>query len=98
MATQGAVQMQASPLYSVWTPIESLFAALGLGTPVSRGLFGVGLGALVAFGIKPSGSFNADGTPKTFSPLLPASEKSKGTLFPWYFYPLLFGLLFGLFV
>lgn len=87
-----------SPIASIWAPLESLFAALGLGTPLARGMFGVGLGALVVFLVKPAHAFNPDGSAKPFSLLLPASDKNKGTKFPWYFYPLLFGAIFGLFI
>lgn len=92
----------ASAVESVYGPVESFFVLLGLTSPVSRALFGIGIGVGFAFLVKPSGAYNADGKPKKLSWFASSEDKSKNpkeyTWFPWYFYPLVLGLLFGLFV
>lgn len=89
----------ASAVESVYGPVESFFVLLGLTTPVSRALFGIGIGVGFAFLFKPSVSYNQDGTPKKLSWFAPAdAPKDSLTKFPWYFFPLVLGLLFGLFV
>lgn len=89
----------SSAVESVYGPVESFFVLLGLTSPVSRALFGIGIGVAFAFLVKPSVSYNADGTPKKFSWFAPAdAPKDTLTKFPWYFYPVVLGLLFGLFV
>lgn len=88
-----------SAIESVYGPVESFFVLLGLTSPVSRALFGIGVGTLFVFLVKPSGAYNADHTPKQFSLFAPAdAPKGSTTKFPWYFYPLVLGVLFGLFV
>jgi hypothetical protein len=89
----------SSAVESVYGPVESFFVLLGLTSPVSRALFGIGVGTLFVFLVKPSGAFDGDGKPKPFSLFSPADAKAGTTTrFPWYFYPLGLGVLFGLFV
>lgn len=88
-----------SAIESVYGPIESFFVLLGLTSPVSRALFGIGVGTLFVFLVKPSGAFDSEGKAKPFSLLSPPDAKAGSTTrFPWYFYPLVLGVLFGLFV
>ena len=78
-------------------PIEALFDVFGLMDSVlARTIVGVGLGALYWFLVKPAHTLNEDGTVRPFKPL--AGEDEDGTYFPWFFYPLLGGVLFGVFV
>lgn len=89
----------SSAVESVYGPVEGFFVLLGLTSPVSRALFGIGVGTLFVFLVKPSGAFDGDGKPKPFSLFSPADAKAGTTTrFPWYFYPLGLGVLFGLFV
>lgn len=89
----------SSAVESVYGPVESFFVLLGLTSPVSRALFGIGIGVGFAFLVKPSSAFTQDGKPKKLSWFAPADTPSADlTKFPWYFYPVVLGLLFGLFV
>jgi len=83
---------------AVFEPVEYVFGALGLVSPVSRALFGLAAGALVVFAVKPQSAWKADGTPKQLIWLLPADKRKEGTYFPWYFWALVPAILFGFFI
>ena len=77
-----------------FTSLGNLMVTLGLGTPTRRLFFGVVAGFAGQMLIKPSISYNKDGTARPF-----ITSKSKNTtILPWYSWPAIFGLFFGLFI
>ena len=71
------------------TPIESLFANVGLRTPMSRGAVTAGITAAGIFALKPA-LFFANGEPRGFG-----TGGGTETLMPWYVAAGAVGLIFG---
>lgn len=65
---------------------QSVFVALGLGSPFTRFLFGTAVGFATQLLLKPSISYRRDGSAKLFF---------TETYFPWYVVSVLPGLIFG---
>lgn len=69
---------------------ESFFDSIGLmrGTfaPAGRALFGVAVGAVLMYAIRPSFAFNSDGSPKSNARI------------PWWSIPVAIGAVCGVFV
>jgi hypothetical protein len=80
----------------------SAFAVnVGLGTPSNRGLIGAAIGFAVQLFIKPSISYITIGNKsiaRPFKPIAPPNSKVPPTLFPWYFWPISFAIIGGLFL
>jgi len=81
--------------------IMDLVVGVGLGTPINRSVVFAAIGFAVQLFIKPSISYAKVGNKSIAKPFkLTASPTSKipTTLFPWYFWPLLFAAIGGLFL
>ena len=67
-------------------PIENLFDAMGMmqgeAAPLKRAAAGVALGYAIAYGIKPSFAFTADGKEKVFAGTSSAKDDPDATWFP----------------
>lgn len=75
---------------------------LGLTTPLTRAMFGAALGFVAQHILSPGISYYKDPgsgetIPKTFVLLADSNDKNT-TYLPWYFIPVLGGLLLGLFL
>lgn len=81
-------------LDSFFSSLGNLMVTLGLGTPTRRLFFGVVAGFAGQMLIKPSISYNKDGTARSFI----TSKEKNTTILPWYSWPILAGLLFSLFI
>lgn len=82
---------------NIMGPVENLFNVFGLMDSIlARTIVGVALGAITWYVLKPSSTITAEGALKPWTPL--AGEGEESTWFPWYFYPLAGGVLFGVFV
>jgi len=82
---------------AVVTPIETLLARLPAGThPVGRMVWAGGLGGAVAYTVRPSVSFAADGSPRPW--ILTDSENPEAAVFPWWGFIALPAVIFGVFV
>lgn len=80
--------------YNVTAPVEDLVMMIpGTSTPIGRAIIFGGAGAAIAFGVKPAFSFNADGTPKPW--IVTNSDDPSATLFPYWAYILVPGLIFS---
>jgi hypothetical protein len=76
--------------------IQDKFAALGLTSPVSRGVVGASLGYVVVEAIRPGISYKEDGSHR---PWIVTDPKAKdGTSVPWFIYPAVSGALMALFL
>ena len=82
--------------------IASLLVSLGLGSPITRGIFGASVFAIPLILKTPLAYYKvSDGVylPKQFtltaSSEVPADQK---TIIPWFIYPILGAILFGLFL
>ena len=82
--------------------IASLLVSLGLGSPITRGIFGASVFAIPLILKTPLAYYKvSDGVylPKQFtltaSSEVPADQK---TIIPWFIYPILGAVLFGLFL
>lgn len=79
------------------TPVESMLVNVPLcNTPLGRAAVFGSLGAGVAYFVRPSMSFKADGTPKEWILLAPSDPEA--TLLPWWAYIVTPAVLFGVFV
>lgn len=77
--------------------LESLLLNVpGCATPIGRVVVLGGAGAAVAYYVRPSVSFHADGSPRPFIVTHPHDPES--TLFPWWAYAVVPSLLFGVFI
>jgi hypothetical protein len=81
----------------VLSPIEGVLASIpGCNTPLGRiAVFG-GAGAAFAYGVKPSMSFNPDGTPKPW--ILFDALNPNATLMPHWMWGVLPAFIFGVLV
>ncbi len=79
------------------TPIESVMLKLPMcNTPLGRAaVFGT-LGGGIAYGVRPSMSFKADGTPKEW--ILVSPSDPDATLFPWWAYIAVPAVIAGIFI
>lgn len=82
--------------------IAGLLVSLGLGSPITRGIFGASVFAIPLILKTPLAYYKvSDGVylPKQFtltaSSEVPADQK---TIIPWFIYPILGAILFGLFL
>ena len=79
---------------NITAPVENLVMMIpGTRTPVGRAAIFGGLGAITAFGIKPSFSFKPDGTPRPW--IVTNSGDKEATLFPYWAYILVPGFIFS---
>lgn len=77
--------------------IEQLLMKLPMGsTPTGRVLLFGGAGGAFAYFVRPSISFNPDGSPKPW--IMFDANNSNATLFPYWAWIVVPGVLFGVFV
>lgn len=76
--------------------IITTLSMLGLDSPITRTIFGATSGFILQLLIKPSISYDGE-NPKTFT-LFANNDDKQTTYFPWYFFPILGGLLLGVFL
>lgn len=88
----------ANPVVSLWGGLESAAVGMGMESPVSRALGGAIAGLAIVLLVKPSVSYAATGERLAWSVTASDSDKGATTRFPWWAWPLSFGLFFGLFV
>jgi hypothetical protein len=76
--------------------LESLMANIGLGTPVSRFMFGVGIGEALTFFLKPEFAFVRD----KMRPwkLVTKDPKDEATWVPWWMPGILTGIVLSVFI
>jgi hypothetical protein len=77
--------------------IVSGLSLIGLDSPISRTIFGATAGFVLQLLLKPSISYNEQGNTKTFALFADKDDKDT-TYFPWYLFPILLGLLMGVFL
>lgn len=86
----------AVPVDNVLAPVEHLLSNIPLcSTPLGRTVVFGALGGAAAFVLKPSMSFNPDGSVK---PFILFSETPDGAIFPWWAWIIVPGVLFGVFI
>lgn len=81
--------------------LSSFVAGIGLGTPTNRAAVGAAIGFAIQLFIKPSISYITVGNksvPRPFKLTAKADSKVPPTLFPWYFWPISFAIIMGLFL
>jgi len=81
----------------VITPVEQTFLALpGGGSPIGRMIISGGAGAAVAYFVRPSVSFDANGNARPW--ILFDSKNSDATIFPYWAWFVVPAVTFGLFL
>lgn len=79
------------------SPIERVLASNPItAVPAGRAAAGMVLGGAIAFGLKPSVSFNPDGSTRPW--VLTDSRAPNPTLLPYWAWVLVPGVVFGLFL
>lgn len=78
---------------SVLLPVEGVFATLGLTTPLARSIFGLTVGFLVWYIVRPSHTVDEQGRALPIPPF--AKKDQPATWFGWFVYPVLFAFVFG---
>lgn len=79
------------------TSVERFMSRLPLGTsPIGRTLLFGSLGAGIAYAVRPSMSFHADGRPREW--ILLDRQNPEATLFPWWAYIVVPGAIAGIFI
>lgn len=79
------------------TAIERLMGALPMGTsPAGRGLLFAAAGGATAYYVRPEMSFTKDGRPREWILVDPGNPEA--TLFPWWAYVVVPGVLAGIFI
>ena len=90
-------QVAPAEASNVVAPIERLFLALPMGgSPLGRTILAGGAGLAVAYGLRPSISFDKQGKPRPF--ILFDQRNPEATLFPAWAYFVVPGVIFGLFL
>ena len=84
----GAGDPTSNPLGAPEQFFDSIGLMRGEYAPVGRAAFGVGLGTVVMFAIRPSWAFEKDGTPKPWSQ----------SRVPWWTVPVGLGIVCGVFI
>ena len=85
------------PVDNTLAPIESVFASLPLGsTPMGRVLLCGVIGGAIAYAVRPSFSFRADGTPRNW--ILTNRDDPEATLFPYWAFVALPAIIGGVFI
>jgi len=82
---------------AVITPIETLLSQLPFGgSPMGRMFLAGGAGGAFAYYVRPSVSFNKDGSPRPW--ILTDSSNPDAAVFPWWAFIALPAVTFGMFV
>jgi len=82
---------------AIISPLERILASNPLtASPIGRACAGMAVGGAIAFGLKPSVSFNADGSTRPW--VLTDSKAPNPTLLPYWAWVLVPGVIFGLFL
>lgn len=83
-------------LESAWVGISNAFNAVGLSSPISRGLAMGAVGAAVEWNVRPSYSYRPDGSPRPWIVL--SGDSVDSTYLPMGSTAIITGMIFGLFV
>lgn len=82
------------PPPNVVAPIEQIFSVIPFGsTPLGRTVLGLGAGTAIAYYVRPSMSFFPDGRPRPW--IITDSKNPESTVMPYWAYPLVPAILFG---
>lgn len=82
---------------AVITPLETVLAKLPLGsTPMGRMVLGATVGGAVAYYVRPSVSFMANGEPRSF--ILTDAQNPEAAVFPWWGFVVLPAVTLGVFL
>jgi hypothetical protein len=87
-------------LVNLTTKFENFFSSLGAGSgvlaPLLRSGIGFVIGTTIVFAVRPSLSFNSDGTVRDWA--LSNRHSPNSTYFPWWFWGFLLAFFFGTFI
>lgn len=93
-------QSGAAPTHAIITPIENVFDSLGMMdgsmSPVYRALFGFTVGTGAMYAIRPSISFDQNGSPRPWSYV--RNQPGVSTALPWWLPGAVLAILSGVFV
>lgn len=77
---------------------DTVTSTLFMHTPLYRFIWGLGAGYAFQALVKPSVSYLDENTEKPFALAVDDEFYDVSTYFPWFMWPLLFGIIFGVFV